>query len=152
MRKSFLFFLAVLMVLGLVSCSQNTIADMMGRMGGNIYGIKADLRVAEEASSEVRSSVSRNGDSYSVDLDRAKSIVGYVGEISDSPSKVSYLKESLNRPVSVSDAAAVRAAIREAVATVDVASKEGDSVVVKEMLATVGDAAESLDALMGRDD
>ncbi len=125
MKKALIIIMAAAILLGFMACSQDEFASLLGRMGNNIYGIKADVRVSYKAASEVESSVSTNSDGdYEIDLDRAISLIDYVSEIKVSPSKVKALQARLDQPVSVEDADKVRAALSSEASAIETGTSE----------------------------
>ncbi len=126
MKTALIILLAAAILLGLTACSQDKFVSVMECMGNNIYGIKADVRVSYKAASEVESSVSTDSEGeYVIDLEKAISLVDYVSDIQDSPSKAKALKTALSQSVSDSDADKVRTALSDEATAI--ADKTGTS-------------------------
>ncbi len=116
MKKFLLGLLVVAMVIGLTACSpevSSKLGSAMGKMGNNIYGIKANMVQVDKATETVDNSVTTNesGDVESVDLTTAAQIMNSISSIKGSDQKREALKASLSQPVSTGDQAAVQTAI-----------------------------------------
>ena len=115
MKKAFIVLAIISAVLCLTACSEDFtsgLGDVMGKMGNNVYGIKADLRTAEAGAATVSSSISKNEQGeISIDYAKAASISDSIGEIRESPQKANALRQMLSEEVPAEDVAAVRTAL-----------------------------------------
>lgn len=130
MKKVLIGLLVVVMVLSLTACSQE-LADLMGKMSNNVYGIPADTSAADEATAAVDNSTSITKDeetgavTATVRLTAAASITSSISDIKNSPKKTEALKTQLAETVASTEeeGAAVKTAI-SAAATAAAASIE----------------------------
>lgn len=116
MKKFLLGLLVVAMVIGLTACSpevSSKLGNAMGKMGNNIYGIKANMVQVEKATETVDNSVTKDesGNVTAVDLTTAAQVMNSISSIKGSDQKREALKASLSQPVSTGDQAAVQVAI-----------------------------------------
>ena len=116
MKKFLLGLFVAAMVIGLTACSpevSSKLGNAMGKMGNNIYGIKANMVQVDKATETVDNSVTTNesGDVTAVDLATAAQVMNSISSIKGSDQKREALKASLSQPVSTGDQAAVQIAI-----------------------------------------
>ena len=109
MKKILLGLLVVAMVLALTACSQETyskLAENMGKMGNNVFGIEANMTDVNNATEAVSGSVSYNSEAGTAEIDfaAAAKITESVASIKDSEQKTEALKEELSKPVASSEA------------------------------------------------
>ena len=124
MKKILLGLLITALVLGLTSCapeSYKEMAEKMGKMSENVYGITANMAEVDNATAAVSASVAvqkdENGNvtSATIDFAAAAKITESVASIKDSEQKTEALKEELAKPVAESDEE--KAAIQTALQT-----------------------------------
>ncbi|MBR2281853.1 MAG: hypothetical protein IJ863_04435 [Spirochaetales bacterium] len=140
MKKVLIGLLVVVMVMSLTSCSQE-LANLMGKMSNNVFGIPADTSAADAATATVDSSVTKDeGGNVTVDLSAAAAITSSISEIKDSPKKTEAFKSQLSETVVPADATpeeqqAVKDAIVSAAteAATALADAVGDSEIVAEI-------------------
>ena len=100
MRKIIYICIVAIALLCVTACSQDFYAGLgsfMGGMGGNIYGIKPDVRKAQASAALVSESITKNGDgTYTIDLDKAASISDSIGDIKKSQQRTDALRELLS--------------------------------------------------------
>ena len=116
MKKFLLGLLVAAMVIGLTACSpevSSKLGSTMGKMGNNIYGIKANMVQVEKATETVDNSVTKDesGNVTAVDLTTAAQVMNSISSIKGSDQKREALKASLSQPVSTGNPAAVQTAI-----------------------------------------
>ncbi|MBR4120685.1 MAG: hypothetical protein IKT95_02895, partial [Spirochaetales bacterium] len=108
MKKILLGLLVIAMALALTACSQETyskLAENMGKMGENVYGIEANMSDVNNATETVSASVavqkdeSGNVTGATIDFAAAAKITESVASIKDSEQKTEALKEELAKPV-----------------------------------------------------
>lgn len=108
MKKILLGLLVIAMALALTACSQETyskLAENMGKMGNNVYGIEANMSDVNNATETVSASVavqkdeSGNVTGATIDFAAAAKITESVASIKDSEQKTEALKEELAKPV-----------------------------------------------------
>ena len=104
MKKILLALIAIAMIFAITACSQDqykSLGEAMGKMSGNIYGISANLKDVENATSKVDGAVAVNGDVVTVKIDSAAatSIVNSVVAVKNSNTKKDALKTSLSEPL-----------------------------------------------------
>lgn len=104
MKKILLALIAIAMIFAITACSQDqykSLGEAMGKMGGNIYGITANLKDVENATNKVDGAVAVNGDEVTVKIDAAAatSIVNSVVAVKNSDTKKAALKTSLSEPL-----------------------------------------------------
>ena len=108
MKKILLGLLVIAMVLALTACSQETyskLAENMGKMSNNVYGIEANMADVDNATSAVSASVAVQKDENgavtgaTIDFTAAAKITESVASIKDSGQKTEALKEELAKPV-----------------------------------------------------
>ncbi|MBO4394376.1 MAG: hypothetical protein J5800_08540 [Spirochaetales bacterium] len=113
MKKILLGLLVIAMVLALTACSQETyskLAENMGKMSNNVYGIEANMADVDNATSAVSASVAVQKDENgavtgaTIDFTAAAKITESVASIKDSGQKTEALKEELAKPVASSEA------------------------------------------------
>ena len=124
MKKILLGLLVIAMALALTACSQETyskLAENMGKMGNNVYGIEANMSDVNNATETVSASVAvqknENGavTGATIDFAAAAKITESVASIKDSEQKTEALKEELAKPVA--ESAEEQAAIQTALQT-----------------------------------
>ena len=108
MKKILLGLLVIAMALALTACSQETyskLAENMGNMGNNVYGIQANMADVNNATETVSASVAVQKDETgavtgaTIDFTAAAKITESVASIKDSEQKTGALKEELAKPV-----------------------------------------------------
>ena len=105
MKKILLGLLVIAMVLALTACSQDQyeqLGELMDGMSGNIYGIEANLKDVENATSRVDGAVAVDGDgkvTVKLEAETAGSIVSSVVAVKNSETKKDALKASLSEPL-----------------------------------------------------
>ena len=123
MKKILLGLLVIAMVLALTACSQETyskLAEKMGKMSNNVYGIGANMTDVNNATETVSASVSVQKDESgnvtgaTIDFAAAAKITESVASIKDSEQKTEALKEELGKPVasSAEEQAAIQTALQ----------------------------------------
>lgn len=123
MKKILLGLLVIAMALALTACSQETyskLAENMGKMGNNVYGIGANMTDVNNATEAVSASVavqkdeSGNVTGATIDFAAAAKITESVASIKDSEQKTEALKEELAKPVASSpeEKAAIQTALQ----------------------------------------
>lgn len=123
MKKILLGLLVIAMALALTACSQETyskLAENMGKMGNNVYGIGANMTDVNNATEAVSASVavqkdeSGNVTGATIDFAAAAKITESVASIKDSEQKTEALKEELAKPVasSAEEKAAIQTALQ----------------------------------------
>ena len=123
MKKILLGLLVIAMALALTACSQETyqkLAENMGKMSNNVYGIGANMTDVNNATEAVSASVSVQTDESgnvtgaTIDFSAAAKITESVASIKDSEQKTEALKEELSKPVASSEAeqAAIQTALQ----------------------------------------
>ena len=148
MKKVLIGLLVVVMVLSLTSCSQE-LADLMGKMSNNVWGIEADTSAADEATANVDNAVEKDEDgNVTVSLSTAAAITTSISEIKDSPAKTEALKSQLSETVASTpeEGAAVKTAITtaitEAAASIETAAQS--NTVVAELYTALTNVEASL--------
>lgn len=124
--KKIILGLFIIVTLLFTACSPEgyvQLAEKMGKMNNNIYGIKANMSDVNDATEVVNSSVSittaENGDvTVTIDFTETAKIMNSVAKVKDSEQKTEALKEELSKPVvdetaknAVEQQAAVKAAL-----------------------------------------
>ena len=104
MKKILFGLLVVALLLCVTACSEDQYAklgELMGKMSGNVYGIKPNMQDVEAATGKVDDAVKVDGDTVKVEIsdDGAKAIVDSVIAVQDSVSKTEALQESLSEPL-----------------------------------------------------
>ena len=104
MKKILFGLLVVALLLCITACSEDQyakIGDLMGKMSGNVYGIKPNMKEVDAATGKVEDAVQKKGDKIIVVIEPedAKSIVESVVAVKDSISKTEALMESLDQPL-----------------------------------------------------
>lgn len=103
MKKLLFGILVVCLALCMVGCDASIIgklAETMGKLGNNIYGIEANLESVTETTASVDAAVETKTDgSVEVKLDAAAAITGDIAEIASSPQKTEALKTEMSKPV-----------------------------------------------------
>ena len=172
MKKILLGLLITALVLGLTSCapeSYKEMAEKMGKMSENVYGITANMAEVDNATAAVSASVAVQKDENgavtgaTIDFAAAAKITESVASIKDSEQKTEALKTELAKPVvdtssmSETEAAAQNKAVKDAMeaqtaalaatvqATIDAAPAEGAEEAVA-LLTTVKNTIESIQA------
>lgn len=117
MKKILLTLFAVVLALGMVSCSLDgyeKMGNFLGVFGNNVYGIKPDMTNVKQASEKINSAITKNPDTtVNIDLDKIAELVDDIAKIKNSDQKVEALKEEMNKPVSnnASEAGQVKASL-----------------------------------------
>lgn len=99
--------LAILLVIGMVSCSMDEYAKLgeaMGKMGSNVYGIEPNMQEVNETTKKFDDSVKKTenekGESVvEVKLVDSSDLISSVAEIKNSPQKTEELKKQLDAPL-----------------------------------------------------
>lgn len=148
MKKVLIGLLVVVMVLSLTACSQE-LANLMGKMSNNVYGIPADTSAADAAAANVDNAVEKDEDgNVTVSLSTAAAITTSISEIKDSPAKTEALKSQLSETVASTpeEGAAVKDAIVAAAADAATALADavGDNEIVAEIQNTLNNIASSI--------
>lgn len=148
MKKVLIGLLVVVMVLSLTACSQE-LADLMGKMSNNVYGIPADTSAADEATANVDNAVEKDEDGkVTVTLSTAAAITSSISEIKSSPAKTEALKSQLSETVASTpeEGADVKDAIVAAAsdAAKALADAVGDNEIVAEIQNTLNNIASSI--------
>lgn len=97
--------LAVLLVIGMVSCSMDEYAklgDFMGKMGNNVYGIEPSMKEVASTTDKIDGSVKKDesGNVVDIDTDGAGELIEKLAEIKNSTQKTNAMKEELSKKVS----------------------------------------------------
>ena len=121
MRKIIYICIVAIALLCVTACSQDFYAGLgsfMGGMGGNIYGIKPDVRKAQASADKVKGSIiyKTNEDGtigVTIDLDKAGQILDDIDDIKKSPQRSDALREYLSAevPGNEEEVEAVKAAL-----------------------------------------
>lgn len=147
MKKILLGMMILIMALCLTSCSQELtakLAEFMGNMGKNVYGIEPSMQQVEAATNTIKGSVKDNGDgTVKIDIN-ASDFIASVTEVKNSAQKTEALKEELAKPVSENEEeqAKIKAALEEKVAEINTALAsipEGTSELVDNLIASIGE-------------
>ena len=110
MKKIAYVLLVIAMFLCLTACSQDQYAklgELMGKISGNVYGIKPDMKDVDAATEKVDDTVKvdeKGVVTVEVKSEDARSIVDSVIAVKDSSSKREALQESLDEPILGKDA------------------------------------------------
>ena len=110
MKKIAVVFLVIAAFLCLTACSQDQYAklgELMGKMSGNVYGIKPNMKDVDAATDKVDGTVKvddKGEVTVEVKSDDARSIVDSVIAVKDSSTKKEALQESLGEPILGKDA------------------------------------------------
>jgi len=110
MKKIAVVFLVIAAFLCLTACSQDQYAklgELMGKMSGNVYGIKPNMKDVDAATDKVDGTVKvddKGAVTVEVKSDDARSIVDSVIAVKDSSTKKEALQESLGEPILGKDA------------------------------------------------
>ena len=106
MKKITIVLLVIAMFLCLTACSQDQYAklgDLMGKMSGNVYGLKADMKDVDAATENVDEAVTVNAETGAVSVEikseDAQKIVESVVAVKDSSTKREALQKSLEEPI-----------------------------------------------------
>lgn len=148
MKKVLIGLLVVVMVLSLTACSQE-LADLMGKMSNNVYGIPADTSAADAAAAKVDSAVTtkENGD-IEISLSTAAEITSSISTIKDSPEKTKAFKDQISEPVAKTEEEAAKvkeALVAEATKVADSLAEAAESnEIVAEIKAALDDLASSI--------
>ncbi len=127
MRKVLIGLLVVVMVLSLTACSQE-LADLMGKMSSNVYGIEADTSAATAAGEAVSSTVNEDK-TINVTAENSAAVVSSVLAVQGSAQKTEALKTILNEKSDTTKENLVTA-IDDT--KIDVSKMEGDAKTVAE--------------------
>ena len=107
MKKNLLGLLIIALAIGLTACSQEgyvKLAEKMGKMSENVYGIEANMSDVHNATGTVDSTVEitvgEDGKTSAVlKLDNAAQIMADVAKVKNSGQKTEALKTALSEPV-----------------------------------------------------
>lgn len=106
MKKMTIVLLVIAAFLCLTACSQDQYAklgDLMGKMSGNVYGLKADMKDVDAATNNVDDTVTVNAEtgeiSVEIKSEVAQQIVESVVAVKDSSTKREALQKSLEEPI-----------------------------------------------------
>lgn len=99
--------LAILLVIGMVSCSMDEYAKLgeaMGKMGSNVYGIEPNMQEVNETTKKFDNSVTKTDDgegnvTVEVKLVDSEDLIKSVAEIKNSTQKTQELKKQLDEPL-----------------------------------------------------
>ena len=159
MKKILLGLLITALVLGLTSCapeSYKEMAEKMGKMSENVYGITANMAEVDNATAAVSASVAVQKDekgnvtSATIDFAAAAKITESVASIKDSEQKTEALKTELAKPVASSEAeqTAVKTALTakktemvETIAAIDTSALNDSQ---KEVIQSIQDTISSI--------
>lgn len=156
--------LAVLLVIGMVSCSMDEYAklgDFMGKMGNNVYGIEPSMKEVDSTTAKINGSVKKDeSGNVTIDTSKAGDLISGLAEIKNSTQKTNAMKEELSKKVTedADEAAAVKDAMKSEInAVIDSmpelpADKEIDRA-VKDAYESVSGALNKIqDKVSGTDD
>lgn len=142
--------LAVLLAIGMVSCSMDEYAKLgeaMGKMGSNVYGIEPNMTEVTATVGKVDSSVDYDEDGKAtIDTSGAADLISSLAEIKNSSQKTDAIKEELSKPVSEEKADAVKKALESEISKVvndyrdSVTIPEGTSDEIKKAYESVSNA------------
>lgn len=110
--------LAVLLVIGMVSCSMDEYAklgDFMGKMGNNVYGIEPSMKEVDSTTDKINGSVKKDeSGNVTIDTSNAGDLISGLAEIKNSTQKTNAMKEELSKKVTedAEEAAAVKDAMK----------------------------------------
>ena len=159
MKKILLGLLITALVLGLTSCapeSYKEMAEKMGKMSENVYGITANMAEVDNATAAVSASVAVQKDENgavtgaTIDFAAAAKITESVASIKDSEQKTEALKTELAKPVASSEAeqTAVKTALTakktemvETIAAIDTSALNDSQ---KEVIQSIQDTISSI--------
>lgn len=105
MKKILFGLLVVALLLCITACSEDQyakIGDLMGKMSGNVYGIKPNMKDVDAANEKVEDTVKTDESgkvTVEIKSEDAKAIVDSVIVVQDSTTKTEALQESLNEPL-----------------------------------------------------
>ena len=95
--------LAVLLVIGMVSCSMDEYAklgDFMGKMGNNVYGIEPSMKEVDSTTAKINDSVKKDeSGNVTIDTTNAGDLISGLAEIKNSTQKTNAMKEELSKKV-----------------------------------------------------
>lgn len=156
--------LAVLLVIGMVSCSMDEYAklgDFMGKMGNNVYGIEPSMKEVDSTTAKINGSVKKDeSGNVTIDTSKADDLISGLAEIKNSMQKTNAMKEELSKKVTedADEAAAVKEAMKSEINAVIEsmpelpADKEIDRA-VKDAYESVSEALNKIqDKVSGTDD
>ncbi len=103
MRKILPIILLVAMAVCLTSCdpeAASKLGKFMGEMGGNVYGISANMKDVDKATGAVNDAIKPDGSGNydKSELMKASSLVDSISKINGSTQKIDALKEDLSKP------------------------------------------------------
>ena len=135
MKKILLGLLIVALVLGLTACSPESYKELAEKMGGmkdNVFGIEANMADVDKATEKVGASVAVQKDEEgnvtgaTIDFSAAAKITESVASIKDSEQKTEALKEELAKPVAatVEEQTAIQTALQNQADTLAAAFNE----------------------------
>ena len=105
MKKILFGLLVVALLLCVTACSEDQYAklgELMGKMSGNVYGIKPNMQDVDAANEKVEDTVKTDKSgkvTVEIKSEDAKAIVDSVIAVQDSTTKTEALQESLNEPI-----------------------------------------------------
>ena len=105
MKKILLGLLVVALLLCITACSEDQyakIGELMGKMSGNVYGIKPNMKDVDTANEKVEDTVKKDESgnvTVEIKSEDAKAIVDSVIAVQDSTTKTEALQETLNEPI-----------------------------------------------------
>ena len=105
MKKILTGLLVVALLLCITACSEDQyakIGELMGKMSGNVYGIKPNMKDVDAANEKVEDTVKTDETgkvTVEIKSEDAKAIVDSVIAVQDSTTKTEALQESLNEPI-----------------------------------------------------
>lgn len=156
--------LAVLLVIGMVSCSMDEYAklgDFMGKMGNNVYGIEPSMKEVDSTTAKINDSVKKDeSGNVTIDTTNAGDLISGLAEIKNSTQKTNAMKEELSKKVTEdeTEAKAVKDAMKSEINAVIEsmpelpADKEIDQA-VKDAYKSVSEALNKIqDKVSGTDD
>lgn len=154
--------LAVLLVIGMVSCSMDDVVGFMERTGKNLYGIKPSMEEVDSTTAKIDGSVKKDeSGNVTIDTTTAGDLISGLAEIKNSTQKTNAMKEELSKKVSENkeESDAVKAAMQKEIENV-VKDMPASSTLpsdidpaVKDAYDSVKDALEKIqDKVSGTDD
>lgn len=146
--------LAVLLVIGMVSCSMDEYAklgDFMGKMGNNVYGIEPSMKEVDSATANIDGAVKKDeSGNVTIDTSKAGDLISGLAEIKNSTQKTNAMKEELSKKVTedADEAAAVKEAMKSEINAVIESMPELPA--DKEIDRAVKDAYESVSGALNK--
>ena len=116
MKKVLPIVLIVALAFCLTSCNPEALGSFMGKMGQNVFGLKANMKDVNNATQKVDGAVTDNGDgTVSIDLEKAAGVIDDIGKIKASSGKKEEFQKQLAEPVSEENGEAVQVALQSAI-------------------------------------